>query len=68
MALWRITTYHGDDPLFLGGIQYFDRTRSRFFIESTGETRLLIAMAKAPNGLRGQRDHLGNLRGTGMVR
>ena len=68
LAFWRIAAYHGDDALFLVGVQHFDRAGARFLIQSTIQSGMLVAMAEASNSLRGERDHLGNPRGTGMLR
>jgi len=64
---WRIAAYHGDDPLFLVGVQYFGRTGPLFLIESTILAGLLVAVAEPPDCLSGERDHLGNLRSAGVL-
>src|SRR4029077_18459768 len=68
LAFWWITAYHGDDALFLGGIQHLDGARALFLIQGAIQSNLLIAVAEASNRLRGQRDRPGNLRSTGMLR
>ena len=67
LAFWRIAAYHRDNALFLVGVQHFGRAGALFLIESTIQSGLLVAMAEAANGLRRERDHPGNLRGTGML-
>ena len=68
LTFWRIAACHGDDALFLVGVQHFGRAGALFLIQSTIQSGLLVAMAEASNRLRRKRDHLGNLRGTAMLR
>jgi hypothetical protein len=67
LAFWRIAAYHGDDALFLVGVQHFGRAGALFLIQSTIQSGLLIAMAEASNCLRRERDSPGNLRGAGVL-
>jgi len=64
-ALWRTAAHHRDNPLFMVGVQHFSGTRSLFLIENAIQTCLLVPMAKPTDGLWSERDHLGDLRGTG---
>jgi hypothetical protein len=62
-----MAAYHGDNPLFLVGVQDFGGTGPLFFIESAIQADHLIAMAESSNCLRSERYHLGDLRGTGVL-
>ena len=64
---WRIAAYHRDDALFLVGVQYLGSAGTLFLIQRTIQSSPLVAMAEASNRLRSERDHPGNLRGTGML-
>jgi hypothetical protein len=65
--LWRVAAHHGNDPLFLIGVQYFGRAGPLFLLERTMQAGLLIAGTEPADCLWGQRDHLGNLRSTGTL-
>jgi len=67
LALWRIAAYHRNDALFLVGVQHLGSAGALFFIQRTIQSSPLVAMAEASNRLRSERDHPGNLRGTGML-
>jgi len=67
LAFRRIAADHRDNALFLVGVQHLGGAGARFLIQSTIQSGLLVAMAEAANGLRCERDHAGNLRGTGML-
>lgn len=66
LAFGRIAAYHRDDTLLLVGVQHLDRAGTLFLIQSTLQSSLLVAMAQASNGLRRERNHLGDLRSTGL--
>ncbi len=66
-TFWRSTTYHRDDPLFLVSVQHLGRARPLLLVKSTIQAGMLVAMAESANCLWGQRDHLGDLRSTGIL-
>ena len=64
-AFGRIATYHGNNPLLLAVIEHGGRARTLLFKKRGLQTALLIAMADVADGLRSERDDLGNLRRAG---
>src|ERR1700726_860629 len=67
VTLRRIAAYHGNNALFLVHVQHFGRAGARLLIESAIQAGLLVAMAEPTNGLWSERNHLGNLGGTGFL-
>src|SRR5271157_394938 len=66
-TFWRIAADHRDDPLFLVGVQYLGRARPLLLVKGTIQASMLIAMPESANCLWGERDHLGDLRSTGIL-
>ncbi len=66
-TLGRIAAHHGNDPLFLVGVQHFSRTGPLLLIEGTIQAGLLITMTEPTDGLWGEWDHLGDLRRAGLL-
>src|SRR5215831_12159538 len=61
-AFRRVATHHGDNPLPLAGIQHRCGAGPLLFVERRLPAALLVTMAEFPNGLRSQRNHIGNTR------
>jgi len=59
VAIGRVAADHGDDPLLLGVVEHFGRTRAGLFIDGAVETPLLIAMADLADRLWSQGQNLG---------
>ena len=66
-ALWRIAANHCDNALLLSSVEHFGRSRPFLLIEGTFQSALLVSVADFTNGLRGEWDHVGNLRSAGAL-
>ncbi len=62
---WRIGTHHRDDALFLVSLQHLGGAGPLFLVKGAIQAGLLT-MAESANCLWSERDHPGNLRGTGI--
>ena len=66
-AFGRIAAHHSDDPLFLRIVEYGCCAGALLFEQRRFQTALLVTTRNRTDGLRSERDNLGNPRRAGAI-